>query len=370
MPAPNLALRKLLFGTDARQQLRASQALLVLAVYVAFAGVQHVEVLLGFIDETQSWRLMAWNLVGSSFFYAAIRSGLSLRLDFGRALGKVQSLWGMVAIAWAYAITGPARGAVLLIMMLLVMFGVFALTPARARVLAATAFGMLAAVMAWKALTDPVRYDPRVEGMHLVFSGIVLAACAALAIRVGKLRSRLEAQRSELSLALERIQALATRDELTGLLNRRAVLERLQVELRERDQPSPRLCLALIDLDHFKRINDEHGHAAGDTVLRRFAELARMEIRGGDVLARWGGEEFLLVMPGADTAQGVGGLARIRERLRANPIDEVAPGVVISFSAGIAECAGAHDTEPAIERADAAMYRAKAAGRDRTLCTA
>ena len=358
-------IRERLLGADRRQRLRASQALLVLAIYLVFAGVQHLEVLLGLIDEAQSWMLTAWGVGGGLLFFAAIRGGLNLRLRKGRSLAIPQALWSMVAISWSYAITGPARGGVILIMMLVVLFGMFDLTPLKARAMAAIAFTMIGSVMVWKACTDPARYDPRVEGLHLVFSGIVLAGASVLAVRIGRLRAHLQAQRSELASALERIQSLATHDELTGLLNRRAVLERLQVELRERDRAPPRLAVALIDLDHFKRVNDEHGHAAGDAVLRRFAEVARDEVRSGDLLARWGGEEFLLMMPGADAAQGLRGLARIRERLRATPMDGIAGGRVVTFSAGVAECVGVADIEPAIERADALMYRAKQAGRDR-----
>jgi diguanylate cyclase (GGDEF)-like protein len=144
------------------------------------------------------------------------------------------------------------------------------------------------------------------------------------------------------------------------------VLERLHLELRERAR-QPRLAVALIDLDHFKRINDSFGHAAGDTVLRRFAEIARAEVREEDVVARWGGEEFLLMMSGADTDQVLRSLERIRARLHATPIDEVERGLVVTFSAGVAACDDDADLERAIERADGAMYRAKQTGRDRAV---
>jgi len=368
--SPIAFARRWLIGNDPRQQLRASQALLVLVVYVIFAGVQHVEVLLGMIDATASWRLTAFNLFGSTAFYLVIRSGLNRRLPRDRGLTLPQSLWAMTSIAWSYAITGPARGAVILIMMLIILFGMFSLTATKLRLHALTGFTLLAVVMVWKAVTDPDRYDPRVEAMHLVFAGVVMGTVAVLAVRLGRMRERLEAQRAELKQALERIQALATRDDLTGLLNRRAVLERLQLELREQECTLPRLCVALIDLDHFKRINDNFGHAAGDQVLRGFAELARAELRGGDVIARWGGEEFLVMLPGAGIEQGCNGLARIRQRLHASPFDEIEPGLVITFSAGVALCNSEDDLEAAIERADTAMYLAKQAGRDRSLVSA
>jgi diguanylate cyclase len=359
-------LRRWLVGDDQRQQIRAAQALLVLGVYIVFAGVQHAEVLLGMIDEAASWRLTAYNLCGGVLFYGLIRSGLNLRLPWDRALTGPQTVWAMVAISWSYAITGPARGAVVLIMMPLILLGMFVLSPRQSRRLTAVGFALLGGVMVWKGWTDPLRYDPRVEAMHFIFAGIVMATCAVLSIHIGRMRLRLQAQRADLGAALQRIQALATRDDLTGLLNRRAVIERLHLELRERER-QPRLAVALIDLDHFKRINDSFGHAGGDTVLRRFAEIARTEVRDDDVVARWGGEEFLLMMSGADAEQALRSLARIRERLHATPIDEVERGLVITFSAGVAECDDDADLERAIERADAAMYRAKQTGRDRTL---
>ena len=374
MTAPASAVSKLLLGGDPRQLLRVSQALLVLAVYVVFAGVQHVEVMLGLIDASQSRALTAWNLAGGIGFYGFIRSGLNLRLKAGRSLAIPQSMWAMVGITWSYAITGPARGAVILIMILVVVFAMFELKPSKARAVAGGAFAMLGAVMVWKALTDPTRYDPRVEGMHLLFSGVVLAAASVLAVRIGTLRARLqeqrahlEQQRAELADALERIRALATHDELTGLANRRAALDRMHDELAVRGRPEPLMSLALMDLDHFKLINDAHSHAVGDVVLQRFGEVAQTALRAGDMLARWGGEEFLLVMPATAPKQALAAMERVKQALRNASFDDVAAGLVVTFSAGVSECAGEHDLAAAIARADVAMYEAKRTGRDRVV---
>jgi diguanylate cyclase len=365
------AARTWVLGSEPSQRQRASQCLLVLMVYLAFAVVQHTEVMLGLILEQDSWRLTAWNLAGGVGFFALIRSGLNERIAQGRrrALAVPQSLWAMVGIAWSYGITGPARGAVILIMLVVLIFGVFTLTVAESRGLLALGFGMLAVVMGFKALTDPLHYEPRVEAMHLLFAGIVMLAVSSLSIRIGKLRLRLERRGEELSAALERIQALATRDELTGLANRRAAVEHMQHALAIRPVPgapeTPAMSVALVDIDHFKRVNDERGHAAGDEVLRRTAACGQSVMRQGDLLARWGGEEFLVVMPNCSAAQTASALGRWRERLRKESFDDVAPGAAVSFSAGVAECSNAADLEAAIARADAAMYRAKHGGRDR-----
>lgn len=348
-----------------RQRVRAAQSLLALAVYAAFAAVQHVEVLLGLVDEQASWWLTAFNLGGGLGFYLVIRSGLNRRFTADPALTLPQTLWAMVGISVSYAITGPARGAVMLIMVLVLLFGIYALTPRQSRLLAGCGFGLLGAVMVYKGWTDPLRYDARVEAIHLVFAAIVTAGVAVLADRLGRLRARLVQQKRDLQAALDRIQALATRDELTGLLNRRAAMDGVRAELRRRDRAEPSLCVGLIDLDHFKRINDTWGHAAGDRVLRGFAEVAASVVRAPDVLARWGGEEFLLVMPATDEADGAACLTRLRERLAQARFDDVAPGLRVSFSAGVAACQGEADVERAIDRADQALYQAKRQGRDR-----
>ncbi len=360
-------LRLLLLGDDPRLQRPLSHCLMVLGIYLAFAVGQHVEVIVGLLDETDSWRLTAWNLAGGFGFYALLRGGLSLRWGDARALAIPQALWAMVGITWSYAITGPARGSVILIMLLIINFGMFSLTPKQARAQAGVAFAMLGSVMLYKALTDPGRYDPRVEAVHFAFAGIVLLSASMLAVRIGNLRARLERQRADLREALQRIQALATCDELTGLTNRRAIMERMQQELAVRKRPEPLMSVALIDLDHFKHINDGHGHAAGDAVLRRFADCARSAVRAGDTMARWGGEEFLLVMPATSSAEALRAMARLREQLQGQTFDDIAPGLVVSFSAGVAECLGTGDLEAAIDRADQAMYAAKHGGRDRAV---
>ena len=356
-------LKHLLLGDDPKQQLRASHALLSLGIYLSLAVVQHVEVLLGLIDEVASWRLTAFYVGGGTAFYLVIRLGLNLRVRGDKALSVPQMMWGLVAVTWSYAITGPARGAILVIVMLLMTFSVFSLKPKEVRLLSLFGFVLLAGAMLWRSLTG--HYDPRVEGVHLAFTALCIAAVSVLSIRVGSMRTRLQQRKSDLAEALARIEALATRDELTGLINRRAVIERMRAELSVRSHPP--MSVALIDIDHFKRVNDTLGHAAGDTVLRRFAELGRSVVRNGDVLARWGGEEFLLVMPATNSGQALLALERMRDELRVTSFDDLLPGLRLTFSAGVAQCADETDLEAAIERADSAMYRAKHAGRDRML---
>lgn len=362
------AISTLLLGTDPRQRPRASLALLGLGIYLVFAAIQHGEVEFGFIELEASNRLSAFNLTGAALFYLVMRSGLNLRFTRDPSLTEPQMAFAMVSIAWSYAISGPTRGAVMSIMMLVILYGIFTLPARRGRRLSLLGFFLLGVVMVHKALFDPGSYDPRVDLIHLLFALVVMAAVSHLAIRFSRLRTRLQTQKLELLRALDRIRELATRDPLTNLLNRRAMTEVLHSHTGDRRFAADGLSLALIDLDHFKRVNDSHGHAVGDQVLQHFARVALGTLRSGDVMARWGGEEFLLMLPGTSPAEAMVSVERIRTQLSSEPfVSGQAPTFVIAFSCGVAACLVQHDIEAAIERADQAMYRAKTSGRNRSL---
>jgi diguanylate cyclase (GGDEF)-like protein len=199
-----------------------------------------------------------------------------------------------------------------------------------------------------------------------MFTLIVLAASSTLAIIIGRLRSRLAAQKKELSDALALNRELATRDALTGLLNRRAMVELLAREHPRIERGQGPLSLALLDIDWFKRVNDSLGHGAGDEVLRRFAAILKTQLRAADALARWGGEEFLLLMPGTrlDDARVV--LDRLRRAVHASDeFGSIAADLKVSFSAGLVEVGEGESQDAALERADRALYLAKERGRNR-----
>jgi diguanylate cyclase (GGDEF)-like protein len=136
--------------------------------------------------------------------------------------------------------------------------------------------------------------------------------------------------------------------------------------------PDRSTCIALLDIDFFKQINDRHGHAAGDEVLRSFAAAARAELRSGDVLARWGGEEFLLMLPDTGEPEALMVVERIRARvggLRIAAPDggDMPDGRRLSFSAGLTARRGTEALADTVNRADKALYQAKSSGRDRVV---
>ena len=365
MTALSASLTHALLGPAGPQRVRASQALLVMALYLAFALVLQVEVRLGLTSEHQGLPLTVFGLAGCLGFYAVIRSGLNLHLS-EPSLTRPQMVYSMVAVAWAFAVSGPPRGATVVLMQVILMFGLFGLPPREGRRMAGMGFLMLAGVIAWRAWTQADPAETRLDLIYLLYAGIVFTGVAVISVRLGRIRERLRHQAAELKLALARNQELATRDVLTGLTNRRAMLEQMTIAAREIERHGQPLALVLFDLDHFKQINDSRGHAAGDRVLQRFGEVAQGEIRAGDVLARWGGEEFLLLLPRTGLEEAWRCAERIRTRLAALKLEGGPAGVPLTFSAGVSSCRRMDQLDAAIEAADRAMYLAKATGRNRT----
>ncbi|HJU37087.1 MAG TPA: diguanylate cyclase [Gaiellaceae bacterium] len=160
------------------------------------------------------------------------------------------------------------------------------------------------------------------------------------------------------------VERQALVDGLTGLANRRAASDALHAEAARAQRLETPLSVVLADLDRFKDVNDVHGHAVGDEVLRVFADVLRETLRESDVAGRWGGEEFLLLLPGADEE----GAAQLADRVRVALFDRAiasAPGLRVTASFGVAEHAGQANTEQLLDAADSALYRAKRGGRNR-----
>ena len=177
-------------------------------------------------------------------------------------------------------------------------------------------------------------------------------------------RSKLTLERLNATLRLERksLQRMARRDPLTGILNRQGLGEELVRAAERGDNQFFPLSVVFMDIDHFKRINDEHGHAVGDEVIKELAETVQRDIQRSDLFARWGGEEFILICPGTGPSEA----QAIAERLRRSIATRRWPrGLHVTSSFGVAESHAGEDLVESIRRADEAMYQAKQKGRDR-----
>lgn len=175
----------------------------------------------------------------------------------------------------------------------------------------------------------------------------------------------LAADHAALARKAKALTEVSEQDPLTSLLNRRGLDARIEEIMQSSDASGEPFTVAVIDIDRFKRINDTYSHAVGDTVLRRVAAIIRDQCRQHDLPVRYGGDEFLLVLAGADLAMGTRVLARLKETVDAWPWAREAPGLKVTLSIGIATRPRQGTLEAAIAAADAALYDAKAGGRDR-----
>jgi diguanylate cyclase (GGDEF)-like protein len=190
-------------------------------------------------------------------------------------------------------------------------------------------------------------------------------------VLVAKVRAIVERSRGERELRgkLKQAEETATMDALTGLGNRRHFEARLREETAYARRHRVAFSLVLLDIDHFKSVNDTFGHEEGDRVLVHVADAIRSILRADDAAFRYGGEEFALILRGSEPKNGVIAAERLRAALRGRPIalGEAREARVITFSAGVAAPSSATDfaTDDLVARADAALYRAKRGGRDR-----
>lgn len=283
------------------------------------------------------------------------------------ALTVPQILVGLAFADWGFLICGPGRAIALLPMLLVMVFGAFSLHWRKMAALTGLALGGFAMSLAGQQWLRHLHGDPqrplelRQDLIYLSILVVVMPAAAGLSAQLSRLRSRLRAERAALALALANVQRLAAFDELTGLANRRHAHDYLAMAQARAYRDGASFAVVLIDLDHFKRINDTQGHGAGDKVLRAFAEASRAMLRPSDMMARWGGEEFLIVMPGTSAADAHAATTRLLQAVHALPTDS---GHLLSFSAGVAEWKAGETFTMTMTRADGAMYAAKHAGRD------
>ena len=303
-------------------------------------------------------------------FYVLVRSGVT-RHWRDPGLMVLQNLYALLAISFAYITLDPSeRGMVLVLIALVIVFGMYTHAPRLSVMNGVLAMVLLGAAMGVLSSVDPTYYPPQLE---LLRFGVMLGSLPVLiftAYLISSWRQRLSTQRRELQQALDQVQQLATRDALTGLYNRRHMQEKLAYAAQRFQRYGERFTVALIDLDHFKRINDEHGHVVGDQALMAFASAASMVLRDSDTLARWGGEEFLFLMPNTSPQKATIALDRVRDALASVTVSQVAPQLRLRFSAGLALCLGQEGTDATLERADQALYQAKSAGRHRSVVAA
>ncbi|MFA5678948.1 MAG: GGDEF domain-containing protein [Pseudomonas sp.] len=304
-------------------------------------------------------------------FFILFKTGLNLRFK-DPSLTSAQIIVALLLQTYLLALVGEIRGTVLVAYCLILLFGVFQMSRTGYLVHAAFALACYAGLIALNQRLEIYPQSLTVALLEWFVLACFLLWLAILGSYIRELRERLQQRHTTLQQhqqtlrsMMDQLQNLASTDALTSLPNRRYFIE----EARRRNTllaPGQTMGLALIDLDHFKRINDLYGHSAGDQVLQEFARIARANLRGNDMVARFGGEEFVLLLDNCDLATLHHCVERIRQGLANHPFSILPEDVRCTLSAGICLIHPEDDLEWRISQADEALYQAKAEGRNCT----
>lgn len=366
MPSLRTRVRRkldLVLGTGKAMRIRTSQFLLAALLMVASMGVLFFMKAMGIAGVGNVTIWAACCTTGLVIVYGLIRSGYSLRWA-DPSMAFVQMLSAIACNAAAFALAGDGRGVTLPLLAVILMFGMFGLSIRQVVTVAVYGLVLFAAAILYSLKYESGSGTAFLYGAYFFMVVIVLASSTFLTWRLREMREHMRHQKQQLTQALEKIQLTANHDDLTGTANRRYMLELIQRETQRSNRASNPLLIAMLDIDYFKHVNDAYGHQAGDLALQKFTQTVQANIRTTDTLARWGGEEFLVLLTETELDVGLICLERVRAAVAADVT--VFAGAHISFtvSIGVAQYKLGEPFEKTITRADEALYAAKAQGRN------
>lgn len=363
--APLLRFWRVLLGRDPHSAGTIRRILLAFASYMVCYGFILVCYGLG-MTRFDGWKLGAMFalIVGCcGGFYFIVRTGLNRRFRDPSLLFP-QLYTSLVIISYGLNYAQQARSAVMISYLFAYMFGLF-----RLDIRGLLRFGGAALLsyggiilLAW--LRQEPGFSPRHEFLQWLGLAFMTPWFALMASSVTVLRKRLKSKNAQLTAAMQRIRMLATHDEVTGCYNRHYIMDLLERHAASARRTGTHFCLCLIDIDHFKHVNDAYGHAAGDHVLMRVAGIAQEGLRNADCFARYGGEEFLLLLAGTQLEDAQACAERIRARIADSLMRHDGEEFCVTVSLGVAQYQASETVKHAIERADKALYRAKNGGRN------
>jgi diguanylate cyclase len=351
------------------QQHRLRMTLLSVVNFAMQAGIMALYAIGGSVDWTVVLAFLVVSVGTSAFFWLVIRTGLNLRLkDPGMLATQIISSWLVQAVFLAIA---PQLAVVFLVCMLVGYNHAMITFQGRQFTLSWLVQG---AVTGLALLVGHERFGyPGASTLDIVVLWLFFFLCTyrltAIGLQYATLRAKLSVKNDELSKSLQRIEELASHDDLTGLLNRRSFMTLLEAERQRFLRTGQIFCVGILDIDHFKSVNDRYGHQVGDAVLKEFSRVAAACVRGSDVFARYGGEEFIVLLTAPSTVEAAErALDRLRRAVESNRWEEITPGRAVTLSAGIACALPNEAVEQIISRADHALYAAKEGGRNRVVC--
>ena len=290
-------------------------------------------------------------------FYTLFRTGLNLRFK-DPSLTAPQIVVATLVIMYIVYLAEQVRPLILMFYLILFLFGLLRLTTRQLLGIGGFAMATYAGVIFLVIRLKGEHVNLRMEVLYGLVLGLGLVWFALVGGYISKIRDKLRH-------SLRTIQQMAIHDELTGVFNRHHLNELLETEKARCTRSGEDFSICILDVDYFKRVNDTLGHLAGDRVLKHFAAEVKNSLRTIDSFGRFGGEEFLLVMPRTNIEQARLCAERIRRMTEELVFPEFDRGFSITSSFGIAQYRTGEDLKEMLNRADAALYKAKNAGRNR-----
>lgn len=362
-------MHSLLFPPHQPKQVhRIKLIFLAFALYVFCTLILGFSAWLGLFPAEPIAIYVMFSILGSTAFFVVTRLGWNLRLE-DPSMTVAQIAYSSLLMCYALIYAGPLRGVFMIGYLASLMFGGTHLSPRQLMRLVALPAVLFPVVVFLAARLGTQTIDWHVELVHWMAYWVIASFFSLLVDKMRRLQKRLKASKEELETAMSRLAEMAVRDELTGLYNRRHMTELLASEHRRAEHTGDSYCVCLIDIDHFKRVNDTYGHGNGDTVLRTFAAVSQQCLRRTDILARWGGEEFLLLLPQSTQSNAKVVMERIMKDLEITVFEGLPEELRVTVSAGVAQYQKGSEIKGLIEQADQALYSAKRAGRNRIVNT-
>ena len=357
----------LILGRKPDQRLWIQRLSVSVGMYGATIILQCWAVEAGLLPPVVAGFLIAYELIGFCLLYGLLRTGLSLRLR-DPSMAFWQTMLGLSVVVLNYALFEASRDVTMPLLCLTLVFGLYVLTPSQILLACGCSVAMLLVMLFFMTRLHVPDFDAEQQALNVALATITLPVLAIVARQVALMRRRQVQQQLELDQAIAQLNELATRDGLTGLSNRRHMNTRLDTEMQRMARTRRPFSLLILDIDFFKRINDHYGHLVGDTVLVAFGQQILSVFGDPDAACRWGGEEFLVLMPETSAMQAHDAVRRLQAALNIK-LPDVDHGrrASVTFSGGIAQAGVGEPLAAVMSRADAALYQAKRDGRDRVL---
>ena len=368
---------------DPDQALRIRRLFMASIAYVLNASLAYFSYLAGITEWPAIVGLMIIIPVVNIVFYIVIRTGLNLNFA-DPSLTFAQMCAAILTIMYVMYYANESRGLLLLMYVIMMLFGIFRLNTRDFFLISILTLLTYGADIVLLYIFRPEGVNFRNEFLQWIVLAIVMIDFSFIGGYISSLRRNLRTSHSELKKTVENlnisqselekslaiIQEIAIHDELTGFYNRRHLMELLENEKNRSLRGNSTFTIAMLDIDHFKQVNDTYGHQAGDEVLRRISAAIKNTMRNTDFCGRYGGEEFVLVLIQTDLKEAMICAERMRTNIEKCRFPDIGNGFRITASIGLSQYQMREEIDTMIARADRSMYRAKEGGRNRLECEA